>query len=163
MIDNKGRLFGKISVLDIAVVLLFAAMVAGFVMRGGTATAAQIIGANERFYVTLAVERVRVYSVEAVNIGDLFFEQHAALLGQVVDFWDEPADDIVRLDDGTLVVMESEYRRNLFVRLQAQGYVHDTNGFFIGGNHHVVPGQLIRVQSNNIFAFMTVYEVSEDR
>ncbi|MCL2853035.1 MAG: DUF4330 domain-containing protein [Defluviitaleaceae bacterium] len=161
MIDKNGRLFGKISVLDVAVVLLFAAMVAGFVMRGGTATAAQIIAANQEFYVVLSVERVREYSVNAVNIGDMFFEQHAALLGEVVDFWDEPADDIVRLDDGTLVVMESEYRRNLFVRLRAQGYISDANGFFISGNNHVVPGQLIRVQSSNLFAFMTVHEVSQ--
>ncbi|MCL2618178.1 MAG: DUF4330 domain-containing protein [Defluviitaleaceae bacterium] len=160
MIDAKGRLFGKISVLDIAVVLLFAAMAAGFVLRGGTPTAAQIFGADQPFYVVMSVERVRVYSVEAVGYGDLFFEQHAGLLGEVVDFWDEPADDIVRLDDGTLTVMESEYRRNLFVRLRAQGYISDTSGFFIGGNNHVVPGQLIRVQSNRLFSTMTVHSVS---
>ena len=159
MIDKNGRLFGKISVLDITVVLLFAAMAVGFVMRGGTATAAQIIAANQDFYVVMSVERVREYSVDAVNIGDLFFEQHAALLGEVVEFWDEPADDIVRLDDGTLVVMESEYRRNLFVRLRAQGFVNEVSGFYIGGNNHVVPGQLIRVQSRNLFSTMTVHEV----
>ena len=160
MIDQNGRLFGKVSVLDIAVVLLFSAMVAGFVMRGGTATAAQIIGANQEFEVVLYVERVRMYSVDAVNIGDLFFEQHAALLGEVVDFWDVTSDDIIRRDDGTFVIMESEYRRNLFIRLRAQGYISDANGFFIGGNNHVAPGQHIRVQSNRLSAFMNVHEVS---
>ena len=160
MIDRNGKLFGKISVLDVAVVLLFVAMVAGFVMRGGTAAAAQIFASNQEFEVVLAVERVRVYSVNAVNLGDLFFEQHAALLGEVIDYWYERADDLVRLDDGTIVVMENEYRYNLFVRLRAQGFISETNGFYIGGNNHVAPGQLIRVQSNNIFAFMTVHEIN---
>ena len=161
MIDRNGRLFGKLSVLDVAVVLLFVAMVVGFVMRGGTPTAVQVLAANEEFEVVLSVERVRMYSVDAVNIGDIFFEQHAALLGEVIDYWYEPADDIVRLDDGTLVVMESEYRYNLFVRLRVQGFISGTSGFYIGGNNHVVPGQLIRVQSRNLFAFMTIHEVSE--
>ena len=160
MIDAKGRLFGKISVLDVAIVLLFAAMAVGFVLRGGTATAQQILAADQNFYVTLAVENVRTYSVDAVNIGDMFFEQHAAFLGEVVDFWDGPADSIIRVDDGSLVVMESEYRRNLFVRLRTQGYISEAGGFFIGGNNHVTPGQLIRVQSNNIFSVMTAHEVS---
>ncbi|MCL2616476.1 MAG: DUF4330 domain-containing protein [Defluviitaleaceae bacterium] len=160
MIDRNGRLFGKLSVLDVAVVLLFAAMVAGFVIRGGTTTAGQVMAANQQFEVVLSVERVRIYSVNAVNIGDMFFEQHAALLGQVIDYWYEPADDIVRTDGGDLVVMQSEYRYNLFVRLRAQGFINEQSGFYIGGNNHVVPGQLIRVQSNNIFAHMTIHEVS---
>ena len=160
MIDRNGKLFGKVSVLDVAVVLLFAAMVAGFVARGGTAAAAQIIGANQEFEVVLYVERVRMYSVDAVSAGDLFFEQHAALLGEVVDFWDETSYDIIRRDDGTFVIMDSEYRRNLFIRLRAQGYISDTNGFFIGGNNHVAPGHNIRVQSNRLSAIMNVHEVS---
>jgi len=160
MIDKNGRLFGKLSMLDIAVVLLFVAMVAAFVLRGGTTTFEQVMGANQEFEVVLAIENVRIYSVNAVNEGDMIFEQHAGLLGQVIDFWHEPASDIVRRDDASFVVMESEYRYNLFIRLQSQGFINETSGFYIGGNNHVVPGQTIRIQSQNMISVMTVHEVT---
>jgi len=159
MLDNNGRLGGKLSILDLCVVILVLALLAGFFMRGGTQTAAQILNANDEFYVVLVVERVRQFSVDAVSVGDVFFERHAAILGEVVETWAERSNELVRLDDGTLVEMDNEFRYNLFVKLRSQGFISDAEGYFIGGNNHVSAGQLLQIQSHNIFVNMFVQEV----
>lgn len=158
-IDKNGRLGGRVSILDVCVVVLVVALSVGFVLRGGTQTAAQILNANDEFYVVLVVERVRDFSVNAVDVGDIFFERNAALLGEVVDTWTERFNEIVIMDDGTLVGMDNEFRYNLFVRLRAQGFVSADEGYFIGGNNHVSAGQLLQVQSNRLFVNMFVHEV----
>ena len=159
LLDSKGRLFGKINVFDIIVVVAVIGLVAGFGMRFISTEAQRIFDANTPFYVTFVIERIREYSVDGVRMGDQFMEQHAQRLGEVVQLRTEPARQIMHKDDGTAVFALMEDRYNIFITLRCYGSVTD-HGFYINGNRLVAPGSTVRIQSQQILSTARVHSIN---
>ena len=160
IIDSKGRLFGKLSLMDLLVVVAVVGLCVGFFIRAMADETVQILNANQVFYTTLMIERVREFSVEAVHEGDIFYEQFGGLLGRVVRVEVAPSDDILRRTDGTAVVAPVEGRYNVFVTLESRGNVNNA-GFFVGGNNQLAVGAAMRIRSNKLEANAHVFHLSE--
>ena len=161
MIDEKGRLFGKISVIDIFVILAVIVLAAGFVYNRTSQHVRQIIMADTPMYVTFLVEGVRDFSLEAVQEGDIFFRQHErAPLGRVSRIEMGPAYGIMIRTDGTAEYVPMEGRFNMYITLSGVGSITDT-GFFINGTQQMSEGGRISIQSNSFLAMAMVYQVGE--
>ena len=106
IIDEKGRLFSKISIVDI-LVLIFVVCAALFVGFKFFAPAENITGAQETAYeYTFKVENVRQPSVDALkrSEGKWVYDSKGTFLGtlkQVVLV--EPYKDAVTMPDGSMV------------------------------------------------------------
>lgn len=161
MIDSKGRLFSKISVIDLLVVLVLLGLCAGLAVKLMSSETQQIVSSNTTFYTTFMVEKVRDYSVEAVSEGDIFYEQHAQELGKVVKVWKETAYEIMKKNDGTAVYVPMEGRSNLFFTLECKGNVN-SQGYFVNGNRQLAFGNDLKVKSNMILCMGRVSHISED-
>lgn len=160
LIDEKGRFFGKISIIDIVIVLAIVVLAVGFIYNRTGQHVRQIIMADEPLYVTFLVEGVRRFSVDAVQEGDVFFRQHERVpLGTVARIETSPAHDIMVRTDGTAVFAPIEDRYNLYITLACVGSVTDT-GFFINGTLQVSEGGRLSIQSNNLLSMAMVYSVS---
>ena len=108
-IDEKGRLFSKISIVDIFV-LIFVLCAALFVGLKFFAPAENITGAQETAYeYTFKVENVRQASVDALkrSEGKSVYDSKGTFLGtlkQIVST--EPYKDAVTMPNGTMVSAE---------------------------------------------------------
>ena len=159
MIDEKGRLFGKISIIDILIILAVVLLAAGFIYNRTSQHVRQIISADTALYVTFLVEGVRDFSVLAVEEGDIFFRQHERVpLGRVARIETAPAYDIMVRSDGSAVYAPVEGRYNMYITLACVGSVTDT-GFFINGTLQVSEGGRLSIQSNNLLTMAMVYRV----
>ena len=162
LIDEKGRLFRKLSVIDLFVVILVAGLIIGYLYKQTSADVIQIITANQKFYVTFLSEKVRSFSVEAVHEGDVFYKKHERQpLGCAVRVRYEQARDIMTKTDGTALLAPMEDRYNLFITLEVQGSINE-NGYYVNGNLQVSEGSDFTIHSNNLMlSIATIYEVSE--
>jgi len=160
-IDSKGRIFGKISVIDIFVVLAILTLAIGFVYNRTSQDIRRIIIADEPLYVTFLVEGVREFSLSAVREGDVFFRQHERIpLGTVTHVETTPAYDIMNRTDGTAVYAPLEGRFNMHITLACIGSITDT-GFFVNGTQQMSVGGRMSIQSNNLLTMAMVYQVSQ--
>lgn len=162
IIDEKGRLFGKVSILDIAIVLMVIGLGAGFIYKRTSPEIRQVVNANTTFYVTLAANQLRSFSVDAVNEGDLMYKQHdRQALGRVVKLEALPATDFLLLGDGTAELAEMEDRYRLFITVECVGSVND-RGYYVNGNMHVAEGsEMVLVSNKVILPDSLIYEISE--
>ena len=161
ILDEKGRLFGKLSIIDIMVVAAILVLATGFLYNRSAQHVRQIIMADTPLYVTFLVEGVRGYSVSAVSEGDIIFRQHErGALGRVYKIESGPAYDIMVLQDGTASLVPVENRYNMYITLECVGSVTDT-GFFVNGTVQLSEGGRISIQSNNLLTMATVYRVME--
>ncbi|MCL2664041.1 MAG: DUF4330 domain-containing protein [Defluviitaleaceae bacterium] len=162
IIDEKGRLFGKVSVIDIVVLIALIGLGYGVGYRNASPAIQQLLTADKTFYVTLVSEKVRQFSVDAVEIGDVFFKQHERQpLGSVADAYSAGSLDIMTKPDGTAVLAPVEGRYDLYIVIEATGSVTES-GFFVNGNMLVSEGSEFTVLSNRIMLTVaTVHEVSE--
>jgi len=160
MIDNRGRIFGKISLVDIVIVLAIVVLGGGFAYRQMSARLGQILNPSDSMYITIKEEGVRHFLVDAVDIGDVMFrhlDRHA--LGTVVDIDVQPAMDFLHRQDGTVVLAEMEQRYTVIITLAAVGTINNT-GYFVNGVDHIAPGSEISLISNRVlFPEAVVYSV----
>jgi len=166
MIDNQGKIRGKVSIIDIIIVLVVLALAIGFIYRQATPHIADILRADDTVYITFEVNRIRsVIAEDAVVVGDSVFRQHAArqALGTIVAVEHLPATEVMQRADGTAVNAIMEGRYSLRITIESTG--NSTNsGFFANGNDHLAPGgEVALINSRFIFPLARVYSVSTER
>ena len=162
IIDKQGRIAGKVSLIDIALVIVVAGLIIGFGYRRMSTVATVIVNTNTRFYVTLNVEPVRDFSINAINVGDIFYKQYEQQpLGTVVSIRKEKAREIIKRPDGTAVYAEMQDKYTLYVTLECTGNVND-GGYYVNGSSQISAGSDVTVQSNMVLCGARVESVSTD-
>lgn len=156
IIDANGRFFGKLNIIDFFVIFLAVCAAAGLFYRLNSKETTAITGGNDVFYVTFCVEKVRQFSIDAVNEGDIIYEQHGQKLGVVTRVQTGAAHKIVSLNDGTSAYFPMRDKYDLFFTIEASGVINES-GFYINGNNHMAAGHDVKIQSNMILTTAKVY------
>jgi hypothetical protein len=161
IIDDQGRLFGKISVIDIIVVIVVAALAAGFIYKRVSGDVQQIVNANDTFYVTFKCDQLRSFSLDAAAEGDIFFRQYdTKAMGRAVLIETDVGRGIMLKTDGTAVLAEMEGRFTMYITVECTGSVTGS-GFYINGYMNVAEGSEFMIQSNRLLVNTSVYRISE--
>ncbi|MGE5632710.1 MAG: DUF4330 domain-containing protein [Caulobacteraceae bacterium] len=133
VLDEKGRLFGKISIVDIAVLLVLIGLAAGvyykFFMVDKDHNAAKF----DTLEYKIIVEEVRQQSVDAIEVGaDIYDVKTDSYMGKIVSKEALPATDQLTKADGTVVIAEKPERFNVLVTIRVPG-VENKYGFLANG------------------------------
>jgi hypothetical protein len=160
MIDNKGRLFGKISVVDIIILLAFVVAIAGFVYKFTSGDKTVTIVSDTPFEVTVMVKNVRQYTVDGAQVGDVVIEQHGSKIGTISKVETKPAMDLAEYPDGSAKYVEVEGRYDLYITIDATGRIDD-KGFSVGGNRLVSKGGSLNIETKRLTCQSTIYNVAE--
>lgn len=132
IIDQNGRLFGKISVIDLLVVAVVVVMAAALNFKSeqthtGTTVTEQPITFQIR------ARGVRTYVVDAIRVGDGLYDQNYASggrsLGEITDIQVErdPGTTMVYLNDGAVEMVDTEDTVDLLITVQGQGLISGKN------------------------------------
>ena len=148
MIDSSGRLFGKVSLLDVFVITAIIVLFLGFFYSQITEQVGAFIAPTEVFYVTFEVNGIRAVNAESIEVGDTVFRIRENLpFGEVTHVGSiEPATYLFGRSDGTAVhaIMEGRYR--LVFTVRSQGSITSI-GHFVNGNAHVAVGLPVMIVS----------------
>lgn len=129
MIDRNGRLFGKISVIDVLVIAVVLVMAAALYFKNnqahtGTAVTEQAITFQVR------ARGVDNYVADAIRVGDGLYDQNYSsggrALGEITDIRVErtPGTKLAdQLTDGTAAMFEAEDTVDLLLTVRGSGLV----------------------------------------
>jgi len=151
VIDNSGRIKGKVSLIDIILVVAVVLLLAGFVRNTLSPHIQDIINPDTPFEVVITGSELRHFIVDSVNVGDVMFRNHDRQpLGTVTDIEIVPFQDVLHRSDGTAVLVDHEGRYTIRITLESVGTIRNV-GYFINGNDHVAPGSEVSLISNRVF------------
>ena len=119
MIDERGRIFGKVSVIDLLVIIMVLVMVVGYVARNRAAPGGGVSSTFEVLY-TISVLEVRVTTERLFRPGDTVYDEHGVNLGVIRYVGSAPARVQSTTIDGSHVMAPSEERVDVFLRIAAQ-------------------------------------------
>lgn len=132
LIDNKGRLFGKINLLDLVVLLAVLAIAARFAYGAVKGPAAAPAGQDQVIEMILRIPAVTEWTVEAIQVGDEVFDSKSNTpMGKIVDAWSEPAVVVREMPDG-IVPHVSDTHFDLYVTVRGPARV-SPNGVTMSG------------------------------
>lgn len=125
--DKNGRIKGKVSIIDILVVLLVIFVVAGIAARYGSKITSAV-KSDKSFEYVLRVENVREYTVKAIEKkGKVTDKKSEKTLGEIVDVRYETATQQSVTASGEVKNPETPGRYTCFVTIQAKGKESDDN------------------------------------
>ena len=133
LLDEKGRLFGKISIVDIGVLLLIAVLIVGVYYKFFMVDKDQNAAKFDTIEYKVLVEEVRKQSVDAIEIGaDIYDVKTNSPMGRITDIEVLPATDQLTKADGTMVIAEKPERFNVLITIRVPG-IETKYGFRANG------------------------------
>lgn len=124
LFDKNGRLFGKISVIDILVIVIV--IVLGFAVysRFFTKETTAVATVNDNFEYQICVKGVRQLTADALRVGDrLYDSEHDTYLGTITAVEVKDSYGEYATLDGEYVVAPIENRVDVILTLSAEGLV----------------------------------------
>lgn len=129
MIDRYGRLFGKVSVIDLLVVLVVVVMAVALHVKNNQLNASNTSSqANTTITFTVLVENIYDYRAEAIRVGDKVYDKDRSsggAIGVITAIKTMPSGMVEPFRDGTFAYLTREDTMNLLVTIQGSGSVNN--------------------------------------
>ncbi|NLY44170.1 MAG: DUF4330 domain-containing protein [Clostridiaceae bacterium] len=149
-IDEKGKIFGKISIVDIFVILLLLGAVAGtyykfFMVKGSTSLAR-----FDMLQYQVQIRDIRQSSVDAIEEGaDVFDGETGNPLGKIVKKEIFPSMEHMVKADGTSVLAEKPNRYMVIATIEVPG-IESPYGYFAYGRSEIKRGSDMKLKTRLI-------------
>lgn len=163
IIDERGFLFGKISVVDIMAVLLVIAMglmlYARFFSGGGDGVGFTETG-TVKVECVLKVTLASRWHLDTIKPGDVIYSGgDGPALGTVKDVRTEPAYTLVETPEGTVASVPVEDYYDIYITVEAQ-CTTGANGYYLGGSVELNRNMTLQICTVYDTMACTVYSVS---
>lgn len=145
-IDDKGRVFGKLNLIDLGLVLLVLAAVAfAGVKLLNTDDLPVITAERQNVTVTIFGNAIHPFVVDKIKTGDVVrLKENNAVLGKIVDVRTGPAKLIASTAEGKWV--NSEVPDKFTVYIDVEGQAVKSNGSFVIGDTPMLVGAEIEIK-----------------
>lgn len=141
-INKKGKLFGKISIIDIVVVLAVAILAFGLYVRFG-GDEAKVSTQKQQIEYTVLVKGVRMGTVEALQeMGPITNATTKEAAGEITEVTFDAAFDSRELADGTIVETPLPERYTATVKIRVDGSVNNS-GYYTSTNQPINIGSTL--------------------
>ena len=160
LIDQKGKLFGKISIIDILVIVILVAGCFGAYLtykkvKGGAVLTENkgIVrqdGTLDTLEVRMRLEAVRDMTKDAIHSGDeVFAKDTGKYIGEVVRVETEPATEVVSGFDGTAYEAVIPDKIDVIMIVHVPGKRTDS-GYFTSNNLHITYDSAFEIKTPTI-------------
>ncbi|MBP7176467.1 MAG: DUF4330 domain-containing protein [Thermoclostridium sp.] len=162
IINEKGKLFGIINIIDLALLLVIAALAVGALLymkrEGGPVAELQ----TKDFYVTIFCKENRPEVTDAIKVGDKLYFGNAYTNLEITDVKAEPAKMDVPMPDGTLVAADHPVLKDIYVTVKIIGDPIDPNDpmVYYGATHATV-GKNVTVKTTTVEIPGVIIKVEE--
>jgi hypothetical protein len=120
-IDKQGRLFGRVSVIDLLVILVVVVLAAVLCLRK---SALEHTSPTSSIVYCLRLSGIRDEMVNCWQVGDQVFDEDSGIVIGVISAIDvQPCEASAPLADGTYVTSTVDGRKDMTLTLSAEGFV----------------------------------------
>ncbi len=161
LLDEKGRIFGKINIIDLFVIVAIVAAVAFVGLRFVNPKVSTVANSDD-LVLTFFTEQIPNYVAENIEIGG-FVEDEAkgANLGTITNIEVGEGYVFTPDDKGNQVKAYVEGFSSIKITTSAKGQVIENGGFKISGNTYVIGhGFTIRAGKGKIYTRLAGFEIA---
>ncbi len=160
MINKDGKLFGKISIVDIAVVLIIVILGFGIYAKFAGQSGA-VVSSSEKIECTFLIKNVRSYTVDALEKkGGMYDKVSKEFIGDITKVEVEDGLYQVNMADGSFEQIVPEDRYNVYVTVEFSGKISD-NGYYTAANKYLGAGTSAGITTKYAECESTVYSINK--
>lgn len=137
VMDKKGKLFGKINIIDMLVLLVIMLILAAGLYKYVLSGNRGISSNPDLLQYTVSITDVRNYSADALDVGDKLYDAKTdTYMGKVIAKEVKPYRDYITKTDGNVVLAEKPNRFEVLLTMEVPG-VENAYGYLAGGNRDI--------------------------
>jgi len=156
--DKNGKLFGKISIVDLIVLLLVLAIAAGSVWRF-TSPDAALNQADATINFTVRIEGVRDFTLENYRVGLRVYDRQAGqFIGHISNIRYTNFYESHPHFDGTVAWVAVPDRLTIYLDITANGRVTPT-AVYVEGTYEIAAGSLRYINTKYVQTSGRIYSV----
>ena len=126
IIDENGRIGGKISIVDIIVIILCLLVVCAFYVKYNNDDTRAANVETKKITYTVKIAGIREGTVKSIREGDTFIDNiNKDPMGKVVRIEKEQATMLISLDDGTWIEAPVEDRYDIVMTMETDAELTD--------------------------------------
>lgn len=146
MLTRDGKLFGRISVIDLLAILAVIVLIFGIRMRFSD-TGEVPSAAGEPMECVVEVKNIRQYNVDALKKGGQVYDRTTKeYVGDIVSVTAEPGTTLLLLTDGTYREVPTENRFTAHVTISFRGKDGE-NGYYTDTNRQMSVGSTLNMNA----------------
>ena len=139
--DKKGKIFGKINIIDLAAVIIVILAIIGISIRF-TSIASEEVKSKSQFSYKVEIDGVRFYTVSALLNKGKVTDESENVIGEIVNVeYDQKVEKTI-LDSGKTIDVVVPERYTVFVTIEAEGKESNID-YFVGENTELSVGSSI--------------------
>lgn len=155
IVNEKGKLFGLINIIDLVVVLILALIVVGGASR--LKTKPIIVNEDSKAVITFEVSDVRMATIENIVVGDpIYHYDKGGFIGNITDVKVEPYKEPVE-SNGQWI--NAEIPEKYVATFTVDADVRDNPDVIVSGGEQTRIGIQFRVKNKRIAFFGTVMKI----
>lgn len=155
IINEKGKLFGIINIIDLSVILILALLIVGGTKRMKAKPIT--VPETSKAIVTFEVSNVRIPNVENIVAGDpIYHYDKGTYIGEIIEASHEPYMEPVE-SDGKWVNAEVPGKYKVTIKVEAQ--VRDNPDVLLVGGEQTRIGAQFRLKNKKVAVFGTVIDI----
>ena len=164
--DKNGKLFGKVSIVDLIVLLLVLAIAAGSVWRF-TSPAAALDQSDAVINYTIRIEGVRYFTLENYNLENypdgmrIYDRQAGQFIGRIRNVRHTNFYESHPLFDGSVARVAVPDRITLYLDIVANGRVTPT-AVYVEGTYEIAVGSLRYINTKYVQTSGRIYSLTYD-
>ena len=144
--DKNGKIFGKISIIDLLVVLAIIVGAVGFSIRFFS-DAAENVTQKVKFEYVVQIENVRHFTVDALNKkGIVTDDKSGAIMGEITNVESEPYKVQLAMTNGKVVSAAEPEKYIVNVTVVSEGNETE-GGYFVGEDVELAVGSTVEMCS----------------
>ena len=162
IIDSNGKLFGKISVIDIIIVICVFFVGVIFVLNSkGEVELPVSVDLTVEYTTQLKAYNMNKTSVEPFAVGDNVYSNSGELIGKISDIKTAQGYTKEKLQDGSYVDFLSTEYTDYYLTVVGSGTLSD-KGYKAQGSFSLVPNDTIKVASKLYYGNVVVLSVEKN-
>ncbi len=162
MINKEGKLFEKISIIDILVIIVILIIGIGVYARF-SATPEAVQTKTEKFSYIVKVEEVRQYTIDGLyELGGAYDEETKEYLGNIVEVISvEPTPDTGITSRGNTVKTVIPEKYNAYIKIETDGNVNDA-GYYTMSNKSIGVGGELAFETKYVSTTGKILKIEKD-
>lgn len=127
IIDGHGRIFGKLSIIDVFVLLIILVIGASLYVKYTVLDVTNLSGGAEPIVYTVTIYGVREYTVNGLQIDDLLYDKNSSgnTIGTITNISTQEAKKAASTTDGMAVLGRFEDHYDVTLTISASGATSD--------------------------------------
>jgi hypothetical protein len=161
LFDKKGKLFGKISIVDILIVVIIIAVAGGVYYKfGHSGTVSAFTRPPDKIQVSFNSETLPKYIVDNIKVGDVVIDRVQTItIGKVIDVIVGPDLEYEPNSEGKVTLSSRPDYCSVTVVVEGQGIYNDTGVTFGGVEYYI--NKSLESRFGNSFFYAKVSDIKK--